>query len=144
VLAVAVEGEVHGGFTLAEDAVMLLGQSAQGTYVFHGLRAADWVKVLKALSASPKAVRMAIDWAERIVGRLARKGAVAPSPPQARLTGTEGTIAAWAATLSANMAADGSLFGSLAEGGLGVRPELFRASGYLTDFGGLPPAEYQA
>ena len=39
---------------------------------------------------------------------------------------------------------NGSLLGSLAEGGLGVWLELFRASGYLTDFGGLPPAEYQA
>jgi hypothetical protein len=42
------------------------------------------------------------------------------------------------------MATDGSLSGPLAEGGLGVRLELFRASGYLTDFGGLQPAEYQA
>ena len=106
---------------------------------------AAWVKVVKALQASPKKVRLAVDRAEQVAGRLARRGAAAPSPPHDRLTGTDGAIAAWAATLSASMATDGSLFGSLAEGGLGVRQELFRASGYLlTDFGRLPPAEYQA
>ena len=47
-------------------------------------------------------------------------------------------------TLQPVMVADGSLYRSVAEGGLKVRPELFRISGYLTDGGGLPAAEYQA
>jgi hypothetical protein len=42
------------------------------------------------------------------------------------------------------MVSDGSLFKPVTEGGLGVPPELFRSSGYLTDGGGLPAAEYQA
>jgi hypothetical protein len=41
VVAAAAEREVHRGCTLAEDAVMLLGQSAQGIYVLRGLRAAE-------------------------------------------------------------------------------------------------------
>ena len=39
---------------------------------------------------------------------------------------------------------DGTLFDSVAEGGLGVWPDLFRISGYLTDGGRTPAAEYQA
>ena len=64
---------------------MLLGQSAQGIYVLRGLHeaAAVWVKVVRALRALPKKVRLAVDRAELVTGRLARRGAAAPSPPQA-------------------------------------------------------------
>ena len=55
-----------------------------------------------------------------------------------------GTIAAWAEELAAVWVTDCTLLDSVAEGGLGVRPDLFRISGYLsTDGGGMPTAEYQ-
>ena len=38
------------------------------------------------------------------------------------------------------MVSDGSLFDPVAEGRIGVWPELFRISGYLTDGSGLPAA----
>ena len=50
VLATAAKGEIHGGCTLAEDVVILLGQSAQGIYVLRGLWAAAWVRVVKVWS----------------------------------------------------------------------------------------------
>jgi hypothetical protein len=46
--------------------------------------------------------------------------------------------------LAARMAAGGTLGRLVAAGGLGVRLDQFRASGFLTDGGGLLPAEYQA
>ena len=46
--------------------------------------------------------------------------------------------------LAARMAAGGTLGRLVAAGGLGVRLDQFRASGCLTNGGGLQPAEYQA
>ena len=46
--------------------------------------------------------------------------------------------------LAARMAADGTLGRPVAAGGLGVRLDQFRASGFLTNGGRLPPPEYQA
>ena len=48
------EGQMYGGFTLTEDMVLVLGESAQGIYVIRGLRASLWLKVLEALRMSPK------------------------------------------------------------------------------------------
>ena len=50
----------------------------------------------------------------------------------------------WAAELAEEWADNGRLFHSVEQGGLGVRPEKFRSSGYLTDRGGAQAAEYQA
>ena len=80
VVTTAAKGEIHGGCTLAEDAVMLLGQSVQGVYVFRGLRAVAWITMVKALQASPNKVRQAVDRAERVAARLTRMGMAAPSP----------------------------------------------------------------
>ena len=124
--------------------MLLLGQSAQGTYVLRGLRVSEWLQVVNALSASPNAVRIALDRSGRIADRLKKKGAVAPSPPQAKPTGTDGVIAAWVAVCAARMAADGTLHGNVEDGGLGVPRASFRRSGYLIDVGGLMPTEYQA
>ena len=60
---------------------MLLGQSAQGIYVLRRLRVAAWVTVVKALQASPNKGWLAVNRAERVAGRLARRGTAAPSPP---------------------------------------------------------------
>ena len=58
--------------------------------------------------------------------------------------GTDGAIAAWTAMLAARMADDGTLGRPVAAGGFGVQLDQFRASGCLTDGGGLQPTEYQA
>ena len=102
VLAAAKEGEVLGGCRLAEDALMLLCQSARGTYVFRGLAAAEWIKVMRAKSELPGLVVAATRRAERVAARLAAKGTVAPSSPQGKTAGTSGAIAEWAAVLSAD------------------------------------------
>ena len=113
--------------------------------MFRGLTEAEWVKVMRARSEAPGLVVAAVRRADRVAARIVAKGTIPPSPPRGRQTGTAGAIAeCWAAELSAVMVKDGSLFDPVAEGGLGVRPDLFRISGYLTDGGGVPAAEYQA
>ena len=46
VIGAEAEGEVYGGFTLTEDVVLVLGESAQGIYVLRGLRASVWLKAV--------------------------------------------------------------------------------------------------
>ena len=66
------------------------------------------------------------------------------SPSHEALTGTVGAVAAWTAELAAELAGNGTLSRPVAAGGFGVPLDWFRASGCLTDGGGLLPAEYQA
>ena len=141
----AANGDVHdGGFVLGENAVMLLGQSASGIYLLRGITALVWIDTVKALNASLHKVVQAVNRAERIAARLSRRGTSALSPSQEVLTGTAGAIAAWTADLAAKLAGDGTLSRPVAAGGFGVRLDRFRASGCLTDGGGLPTAEYRA
>ena len=46
--------------------------------------------------------------------------------------------------MAAKLSGDGTLSRPVAAGGFGVQLDRFRASGCLTDGGGLLPAEYQA
>ena len=69
----AVKGDVHGGFVMGENAVMLLGQSASGIYVLRGITALVWFDMVKALNASPHKVAQAVNRAERVAARLSRR-----------------------------------------------------------------------
>ena len=80
--------------------------------------------------------------AVRIENRVAQKGFLSPSPPQGKVTGNAGAMAAWAAQLAAEWAGSGKLFNPVEMGGLGVTQSRFKASGYLTDGGGISAAEY--
>ena len=46
---------------MGENAVMLLGQSASGTYVLRGITALVWIDMVKALNASPHKVAQAVN-----------------------------------------------------------------------------------
>ena len=133
------EGEVYGGFTLTEDVVLVLGESAQGIYVIRGLRASVWLKVVQTLALSPNAVKAALDRASWVAGRMSMMGYSPPSPPVRALTGMQGAIAAWRV---AGLQADGSLHSTMADGGLEVPKAAFRESRYLTDAGGMTAPEY--
>ena len=50
---------------------MLLCQSALGMYFYRRLPAAEWTKVMRARSATPRVVAAAVKRAERVAGRLA-------------------------------------------------------------------------
>ena len=56
--AAEVKGEVHGGFGMDEDVMMLLCQSAQGAYVLRTVRKSAWLLVVKTLTLSPSEVGM--------------------------------------------------------------------------------------
>ena len=126
------------------DVVLVLGKSAQGVYVLLGLRASNWLQVVHALVASPKAVEVALGRTGRVAGRLSMMGHSAPSPPVAAPTGMEGAIAAWVAQRAASMDADGTLHGPMEEGGFAVPRAAFRLLGYLTNAGGLAVPECQS
>ena len=125
---------------------MLLCQSARGTYVLRGLTVSDWLKIMQARSEVPGHMEAAVKRAERVEARIFWKGTISPSPPQTKQTSTAGALAAWAVQLAAVWVTDGKLFDSVARGRLGVWPDSdrFRSSGYLTDGGRTPAAEYQA
>ena len=81
----------------------------------------------------------------RIEGRLAQRSILSPSPPGGTLTGNEGALAAWAEEMAVEWSDSGYLFKAVEDGGLGVTRggARFRISGYLTNSGGMPAAEYQ-
>ena len=52
-----VKDEVYGDCKMDEDVVLLLCQSAQGTYVLRAVRLSAWLQVVKTLTQSPGEVK---------------------------------------------------------------------------------------
>ena len=73
---------------MGENAVMLLGQSASGTYVLCGITALVWVDMVKALNASPHRAAQAVNRAERVAVRIYEQDGDAGAIPNAG--GTDG------------------------------------------------------
>jgi hypothetical protein len=90
----------------------------------------------QARSDEPGHIEAAVARAEPVEARIFRKGTISPSPPQTKQTGTAGALAAWAVELAALWVENGMQFNSVAR-------DRFRSSGYLTDGGRTPAAEYQ-
>ena len=79
----------------------------------------------------------------RVESRLNQRGVCSPSPPVGTLVGNEGALTAWAEVMTEEWSDTGYLFRAVRQGALGVARTRFKVSGYLTDRGGLPAAEYQ-
>ena len=79
----------------------------------------------------------------RVEGRLAQRSMLSPSPPGGTLAGNEGALAAWAEAMAEEWSDSGYLFKAVEDSRLGVTRARFRISGFLTDSGGMPAAEYQ-
>ena len=124
---------MYDGFTLDEDVVLMLCESALGIYVLRAVRASVWLKVVKSLTLSPVAVKDAIARAGRVASRMSMLGAAPPSPSRGAPEGMEGALAAYVAQQLAGLQADGTLHGPMSQGGFAVPEAQFRTSGFLTD-----------
>ena len=143
VIMAEVKGQVYGDCRMDEDVVLLLCQSAQGTYVLRAVRLSAWLEVVKTLTQSPGEVKDAEARAARVASRVSMAGHAPPSPSTRPLQGMEGAMAAYTARQMAVMQSNGTLHGPASQGGFEVPKALFRTTGFLTDAGGNSVSEYR-